>query len=77
MPTPKQLDRYSTIFGAFFIVMAMVMFWLPMFIDLKKDLLEMWWWPVGTLAIGMAAIFAREEFFKAIGSFFKRKADTL
>lgn len=77
MPTPKQLDQYSTILGVICIVMAVVMFWLPMFIDLKKDLIEQWWWPVGTFAIGVGMIFSKESFFKALNNFFTRKSNNL
>jgi len=77
MPTPKQLDKYSTILGSICILMALVMFWLPMFVDLKKDLIEQWWWPVGTFAIGIGMIFSKESFFKALNNFFTRKANIL
>jgi len=77
MPTPKQLDRWSTIIGVIFVLMAIIMVWLPLFVELKKDLLEMWWWPLGTCLIGFGAIFTKEAFFKAVGGFFKRKSETL
>lgn len=77
MATAKQLDQWSTFLGWILIIMALIMFWLPMFITLKKDLIDMWWWPVGSLVSGIMLIFCKESFFKSLNNFFTRKANNL
>ncbi len=54
---PK-INPVTTVLGFLFIVLGLLMYALPMFIEVKKDFTEVWYVPLLVITIGTVLIFS-------------------
>lgn len=71
---PKQ-NPITTVFGILFILAGLLMYTLPIFIEVKKDFTEIWYVPLIPISIGFISLLSPDSIVKAIISFITKKTD--
>jgi len=73
----KRVIGISTAIGIVFVAVAVSIYILPMFIDVKKDYTEEWYVPFVFGIIGLGLIGVPDKLFGSLGNLFKRKSNEL
>lgn len=76
MPKEKRAE-ISTIIGLVFVLLATLMYALPIFVEVKKDYTEEWYVPFTFGLVGLGLIGIPDELFGSLAKLFKRKSDEL
>ena len=71
---PK-VNPLTTYFGLFMSFISMVMFTTPLFIDLKKDIYEMWYIPTAIGTVGLLMLLAPDTLVSLIVKIVVKKTE--
>jgi len=71
---PKQ-NPITTIFGALFILVCLLIYSLPLFIEVKKDFTEVWYVPLIPLGIGVLLLLSPDSLVMGAKKIINRKTE--
>jgi len=73
---PK-LNPITTTLGTLLVLISMLIWLAPMFVDVRKDYEEMWYIPTGILCVGVLFILAPDKLVTGIGKVIDKGGDKI
>ena len=73
----KKFFNKSNIIGCILFVIGLMIYVLPIFIDVKKDYTEMWYIPFGFSVSGIGFLLIPDKIITGLGKIIDRKSDSI
>lgn len=72
---PKQ-NPITTVFGILFLLVGLLIYSLPLFIEVKKDFTESWYTPLIPIGLGVILLFSPDSLVNGIKRIIETKTQT-
>jgi len=73
----KSLEILTNWIGGIMVGLSLIIVTAPIFVEVKRDYTEHWWFPLSIFICGIMLIGAKEAFFSSLAKFLNKKSDQL